>query len=341
MWVTDNLVNNMKTSLTTNMENLDKIIKQIFFYRIKVTFITLRPLYLSEYKGSAYRGWLFDAFRRMYCDQDHHTKCKKTQKSDACSSVQNCPCSLLFESPLKDDHHLYGKYTYPPRPYIIIPSNSRERMMVKDQRFSFEIILIGNGYTGFYDPLIQAFNKMSEIGLGTRKTRCKFLKAEFVSVIDQVSPDPQIISFDQLPSVAVKNRIKLAFKNPVRLQGYNSDSQKRGFVETKPSFAVLADNLARRIVLLGHLYCNTDWLSTDFVREVAQDVTIESDNLTRQNWIRHSGSKDMNMCFDGYVGDITYIGNLEQWSNLLTIGAWLHTGSVATFGLGKYSILDE
>jgi CRISPR/Cas system endoribonuclease Cas6 (RAMP superfamily) len=46
------------------------------------------------------------------------------------------------------------------------------------------------------------------------------------------------------------------------------------------------------------------------------------------------------MNFDGIVGDITYEGEgINDWIMLLTLGSWLHVGSTATFGLGKYSIM--
>jgi CRISPR/Cas system endoribonuclease Cas6 (RAMP superfamily) len=46
------------------------------------------------------------------------------------------------------------------------------------------------------------------------------------------------------------------------------------------------------------------------------------------------------MKMGGFIGSITFRGNLEQFLPYLVLGEYIHVGKGTSFGLGKYRILN-
>ena len=310
-------------------ESLDNVIRQIKFYKLKISFEALEDIYLSEYKGSAFRGCLGDAFRHEVCRYPK-LKCER------CKLQYDCKFAALFETPLRSGNHLYGKYTHPPRPYLIIPMPGKETCIAAGNEFYFEIVLIGNSID-LLPTLIRVFQVMGELGIGSAFSKFK------VTGIDHFSPEtgysplkvyglPTEISLAKLLVPTIGNSVKIEFQHPVRFL----KAQKP--FKNPPPFEMVIENLARRMALLAHLYCGTEWVDTNHAFDLEGKVNIQSHQLEWKDWTRYSGTKGKNMYFDGHLGEITYGGDLAPWTNLLHLGTWLHAGSTATFGLGKYRV---
>lgn len=316
----------------TKIEALNNVIPQIKFYRLRISFLSLEPIYLSEYKGSAFRGCLSDAFRHEVC-QYPQTKCKD------CRLKYSCRSSLLFESPLTADHHLYGKYTFPPRPYLIIPMPGKQTTIEAGNEFYFDMVLIGSAIN-FLPQLISVSQVMGELGIGTHYSKFKAVRIEYFIPGNGYQPLPVFglpaeITLNQLPVSVLKSTLNLVFEHPVRFL----KAQKP--FKNPPPFEMLIENLARRMSLLAHLYCGAEWIDTDGISTTDLKVQIKSHQLEWKDWTRYSGTKEMNLFFDGQLGKISYEGHLKPWLPLLNLGTWLHAGSTATFGLGKFSILPD
>jgi len=56
------------------------------------------------------------------------------------------------------------------------------------------------------------------------------------------------------------------------------------------------------------------------------------------DWERYSSRQDRRMKLGGFVGEITYLGDLKDFLPFLLLGSYIHVGKGATFGLGKYRI---
>lgn len=317
---------------TETKQALDIVISQIKFYQLRITFEAIEKIHLSEYKGSAFRGCLGDAFRHEVC---RYPK----KKCEACHLQYDCQFAALFETPLPTGHHLFGKYTHPPRPYLIIPMPGKETIIEAGKEFYFDLVLIGDAI-GLLQTLIRVFQVMGELGIGTGYSKFKALKIEYFSPITGFQPLPVFglpseIRSDQLPSQPISSLVNLEFQHPVRFLKATKPYKE------SPPFEMLIENLARRITLLAHLYCHADWVDTDRAFRINGSVKIKSHQLEWKDWTRYSGTKERNMYFDGHLGKITYEGELEPWAGLLNLGAWLHAGSTATFGLGKYRIISD
>jgi len=313
-------------------EALDCVIQQIKFYQLRITFEAIEDIHLSEYKGSAFRGCLGDAFRHEVCRFPK-------KKCEACPLEYDCEFAALFEAPLPAGHHLFGKYTHPPRPYLIIPMPGKETIIIAGNEFYFDLILIGSAIR-LLSTLIRVFQLMGKLGIGTGYSKFKALRIEHFSPIVGFQPLPVFgLPFEIMPDQFIYQQIdstlNLVFQHPIRF------IKARKPYKDPPPFEMMIENLSRRMTLLAHLYCQADWVDTDRAFDLEGKVKIKMHQLEWKDWTRYSGTKEMNMCFDGHLGTISYEGELTPWLKMLQLGTWLHAGSTATFGLGKYTIVSD
>ena len=193
---------------------LNKIINKIEFKKYKVSFEAKEDIHISQYKGSAFRGWLFDAYRRKQCIPFFKGGCNK------CPSIQKCLCGLLFKAPLQEGV-LSLMYTYPPRPYILLPISNNDRKIKKGEKFGFELTLIGEGQK-FYDSLCETFKDMGQIGLGSTKSKSSYLGVEVL--------DSEKASNADGNNLSIKNgKVTLQFVTPIRIQTVKDSAEKKIF----------------------------------------------------------------------------------------------------------------
>jgi hypothetical protein len=311
-------------------EKLDQSINKIRFNILRVSFRAIEPVYISAYKGSAFRGCLGDALRRVVCRYNRYKSCEQ------CRFNQSCSLSLLYSSQLPANHSLFGKYTNPPRPYIINPMPGQQTIIEKDEIFFFDLTLVGSAVEHL-PVLVQAFQTMGELGLGSRKSKFEPVKLEHFVPLYGFMPIPVFgtpaeIGLYALPFKSFTNLVPLRFIHPVRFLSGGEPYRE------VPSFGMLAENLTQRLALLAHLYCGAHWINTDGIAAGCSNIHIKSHNLEWKDWTRYSGKQGMRQNYDGHLGTITYTGELASWQKLLNMGCWLHAGSTATFGLGKYEI---
>lgn len=316
----------------TTKQALDNILDQLNFSKLRITFEAIEPVYLAEYKGSVFRGCIGEAFRREVCRFPG-------KKCEECNLQYECEFALMYETPLQQSHHLFGRYTHPPRPYIIIPMPGKRTIIDMGKEFFFDLILIGSAID-LLPTLIRVFDTMGRIGIGTKQSKFSVVRREQFVPLKGYQPyeateRPAVITFNQLSFPTIGSGLSLEFQHPVRFLKANKP------YKDPPLFTMLISNLARRMSLLAHIYCSAEWVNTDRIFNLDESVTIKSEQLEWKDWTRYSGTKEKNLYFDGNLGMITYQGDIEPWAKLLQIGTWLHTGSTATFGLGKYRIIPD
>lgn len=312
-------------------QGLNRALQEFYFTKLRLKFRAIEEIHTSEYKGSAFRGCFGESFRRLVCRYPG-------KECELCQLLFNCKFSELYVTPLKRNHHLYGKYTHPPRPYIIIPMESRERIFAPGDAFYFDIILIGSTIN-FYSIITDVIKNMGEVGLGYNHSKFEAISIEYSTPEGSWNPLPAIgppyaISTKELKQKPINRMATLKFETPVRLL------KGRKPLKDDPTFDIFIENLAKRASLLSHLYCSAEWVNTDHAFKNGDSVGITSSQLEWRDWTRYSGTKGKFLFFDGHIGEITYEGNLKPWSELLNLGTILHSGSTATFGLGRYSIIN-
>lgn len=310
---------------------LDRALKELYFTKFRLKFKAVEEIQTSEYKGSAFRGCFGESFRSLVCRYPG-------KECEFCQLLFKCIFSELYVAPLNRNHHLTGKYTHPPRPYIIVPMESRDRIFISGDVFYFDLILIGSTIK-FYSTITDVIKNMGEVGLGHNHSKFVAISIEYYTPDGSWNPlpaigPPYVITTKDLRQMPINKVVTLKFETPVRLL------KGRKPIKDNPPFDVFIENLAKRASLLSHLYCSAEWVNTDRAFISGDSVGIKSSQLEWRDWARYSGTKGKILFFDGHLGEITYEGNLKPWSELINLGTIFHSGSTATFGLGRYSITN-
>lgn len=149
--------------------------------------------------------------------------------------------------------------------------------------------------------------------------------------------DIEIVKFE-LPELDIapgRARITLAFETMVRLHG--------GQRSRPAEFKGLVDSLLNRARDMPLTHRNdqpVSLLDTHLLQRRAVDVRIADDRTEWYDWPRYDPKKDRLDRYGGFVGSITYEGEIGPFVPLLLAGEWLHVGSHSAFGLGRYRIRD-
>ncbi len=282
----------------------------------------------------------------------------------------------LWESKLdKGLSNLLNIGGHSPRGYIIEPPLSPKRKYTEGEKFSFRIILVGN--ITLYAPhiifAIKFFEKEHWFGRSKGYGRGNFRLLKVTSgdnVLYNSLEGMTGFNYDEYNSSSIKvnetyKEIILNFVTPTRI--IQENSKQPVIPEHLNEFKIIIESLSRRIKLMKLLHC-CDNLAKLFYEEPeklkqiisemdsersklnaqAAEVKIKSKNLL---WIendlkkkrKNNNSKEHEFTeqkFGGFVGEITFTGNLQPFIPLLILGEHLHIGKDYVYGLGKYEILN-
>ncbi len=313
----------------------DAPLKHLYLHKYRVNLLASEEILLPSYKGSVIRGVFGRVMKRVTC-------ILRNPECDRCILRLRCIFSAIMGSPISEEHPHYRKYKYPQRPYIIVPPLTKKRRFCPGEKFSFDIVLIGmvNDYLPYF---VYAFLEMGRLGLG--KTRGKF---EVLSV-EAVDPDGStIMIFDgstwmlKAPDLRITyqmfaelmwegNEVTLVFETPARIK---KDDR---LVPSLP-FHLLIGRLSERAFMLAHLYCGAELGDFEAFAEAARAVRTVATDIRWWDWRRYSSRYKAEMVWGGWVGRVTYRGDLGIYLPLLRIGEYVHVGKATTFGLGKYRL---
>ena len=116
----------------------------------------------------------------------------------------------------------------------------------------------------------------------------------------------------------------------------------RGHVSTEaPPFAALVQALLIRVPMLSAMHCGEVW-HEDFrvLVEKAAEVKVLRDETTWVSFRRYSSFKKKVEPLEGVVGGVEYVGPVEEFLPMLSMGQLTHVGKRVVFGLGRFSIVD-
>ncbi len=303
------------------------------------TINSLEPLILPPYKGATLRGGFGYTFKRVVC-------AIKNKECPDCLLKEKCIYSYVFETPPPSNTKMMRKYKSAPHPFIIEPPADKRRGYKPGDEINFGLTLIGRAID-YLPYFIYTFDELGKIGIG--KGKAKY-------TLRNVACDGKTIYDSE--SKTLKPFIALSVLIPPFGKGGFSDSNKNntalhlnfltptrilfdGHLTLDLEFHILIRNLLRRLSLLYYFHCNGDPSEWDFkgLIEQAKEIKVKSKNLKWYDWERYSGRQETRMKMGGFVGDITFEGNIEPFISLIKAGEILHVGKGTGFGLGKYEIL--
>ncbi len=292
-------------------------------------------LILPSYKGATLRGGFGNAFKRVVC------ALKKTDCAD-CMLKEKCVYSYVFETPPPSDTKVMTKYTNAPHPFIIEPPPERKRGYKPGDVIEFGLTLIGRA-TDYLPYFIYTFDELGKIGIGKGRGNYELqdVSCEGKTIYNSNSKTlksfkPSILNIEPeiLNSVSQNSKLlTLNFHTPTRII-YN------GNLTLDLEFHILIRQLLRRVSLLSYFHCGTDISDWDFkgMIEKAKEVNVKERNLKWHDWERYSARQDTRMKMGGFVGEITFEGDIEPYMPFIKAGEILHVGKGTSFGLGKYEI---
>ena len=323
-------------------ESANKIKKATEFKFAKFRFYLhpLEKIYLPRYKGSALRGGFGNIFKKTVC-MNNRRECNE------CMLQAKCVYSYIFETPLPQNLLEKSKFKIkrPPHPYVFEPPISSQIEYAPGEELIFNLILIGRGIE-YLPYFIFIFEEMGKKGLGKGRgkyelARVDNVEGEIIYESGKLSDNFQVKSFQDIinecniPESKNYQQVKINFLTPVRIV-------LRGDLSTKFDFNLFITNLIRRISWLSIVHCNEE-LEFDYKRFIANTdgVKTKERNIKWYDWERYSSRQDIRMKLGGFMGNITFEGDLEDFLPFIKLGEYIHIGKQTSFGLGKYEIVGE
>jgi CRISPR-associated endoribonuclease Cas6 len=270
--------------------------------------------------------------------------CSEREKECAgCSLRSNCVYSYVFETSVPyEDGKQQDKDV--PHPFIIEPPIDERRHYGIDDRLDFDLVLIGRAveYMPFF---IFAFEEVGRVGVGKNKGRYSLEK-----VIGMNNGEETLIYdgkshfrdyFQTMDSndimkeadLADPYHVKLRFLTPARIK-YNGK-----FIDNA-NFEIMIRNLLRRLSSLAEVHCDEKWeLDWKGLIERTKVIKTVHSDLVWKDWERYSQRQDTKLKMGGFLGEITFEGDLAEFMPFLKLGEYLHIGKGTVFGLGKYEIM--
>lgn len=294
--------------------------------------------------GNTLRGAFGSTFKRLVCPTP--ADCRAT-----CRMKPTCPYGQLFEpSPPPGSDRLSLNQDIP-RPFVFQPPSGLETMAGPGEALSFDLILIGKALE-YFPYFLVTFRELGDQGIGLGRGRYRIARvsllneeghdvAEVYSGHDNVvRPSPFRITYKDCCRLASEritrhaSRITLRFLTPTLLKA-------DGKIVERPEFHHLIKRLRDRINALAHFYCE-DTLDVDFKAfgERAEAIRTVSCKLRWEDRDRRSWKTGQSHDMGGFIGEVTYEGDVEEFLPLLILGQYPHVGKYAVWGNGRYEIVE-
>ena len=302
------------------------------------------PLHMPAYnKGNVIRGGFGSAFRRIVC----HASCREPE---SCELRNVCPYTAVFQPFVPEDSEKISRNRDIPRPFVIKPPLETKETYLPGERLSFDMVLVGK-IKDYLPYFIVTFKELSQAGLGRDRAPVELVGVDYVgrggtpaSVYTKddnlVRPPAEAMSWTDLCPNGSNNdaakirQITLRFLTPTLLRA-------DGIVSRRPSFGPLAKRLRDRINALSYFYCGAG-LDIDFKAfgDVAGKIKTVSDSTGWVESSRYSRRREVTHDLSGFIGEVTFDGDLEMFLPYLKLGEYLHVGKNAVFGNGWYEIVS-
>ena len=318
--------------------------KQFTVALYRFTLTALDPLEMNPVKSSALRGAFGSQMKALVCRWPNACQ-------EACQGKNSCPYGYIFETSPPDDSVVLRKLQNVPRPFIFRTPEDRRTHLPAGAQFSFELVLIG--YCIRLLPYFVAiFQTLGNQGLGRNRGRFHLAKVEALSPYQNQSAlvydagsglirevDASVNAedtTDHAQQFSSTSQLTINFLTPAQLV------EKRKKILRDPPFAVLIRTLLARVSSLSSFHCG-EAFEVDFraLIDQASTVSIANQDVEQTEWSRFSNRQKQRIEMGGFMGSVTYTGDLGAYIPLLALGELIHVGKKTVFGNGQYKIETE
>ncbi len=295
--------------------------------------------------GNTLRGAFGSTFKRLVCPTPHECR-------DTCRLKATCPYGQIFEpSPPPGTDRLSLNQDIP-RPFVLRPPNGIETMARPGDSLSFDLILIGKALD-YFPYFLVTFRELGDQGIGLSRGRYRIAR---VSLLNEDGNDVAEV-YSGCDNVVHPSPLRITYKDCCRLVAERFLTQTRrvtirfliptllkadGKIVTRPEFHHIIKRLRDRINALAYFYCD-DTLDVDFKSfgERAEAVRAASCKVRWEDRNRRSWKTGLAHDMGGFVGEVTYEGDLQEFLPLLTLGQYAHLGKYAVWGNGQYEVVTQ
>ncbi len=303
------------------------------------------PLHLPAYnKGNVIRGGFGNTFRRIVC----HANCRDPE---TCELRSVCPYTAVFNPFVPEDSEKISKNRDIPRPFVIKPPLETKETYLPGETLSFDVVLVGK-IKDYLPYFIVTFKELSQAGLGRHRSPVELCAVGHVGSDaietpvytrrdDLVRPPAEAISWTDLCAAHTSNngtasvtRLTLRFLTPTMLK-------VDGLQARRPTFGSIAKRLRDRINALSYFYCGNG-LDIDFKAfgDHADKIIAVADSTRWVESSRFSRRRGVSHDLSGFVGEVSFEGDLAPFVPYLKLGEHVHVGKNAVFGNGWYQIVE-
>jgi len=294
--------------------------------RYRFTLAFEQPFTLPLYSGSMLRGAFGHALR--------HISCVTRQKTcDNCPLLNGCHYPRVFEPKLLGST---PDQPQPAPPYILEPP-AGPRDLSSGEEWSFDIVLYGSSLP-LLSMIILAMTQAAARGFGSQHIPAKVLSVaveqsdgwQVICSSDDPIIKPHNTRID-IPTPANTENLTLELITPTRLlrQGHPVGPEK---LSGRDFYSALLRRGSQIAEAIGLIPPSPMHLS---------EFPLLAKNLRWLEWSRYSSRQKQSMQLGGLIGTFA----LEQWPEelwtWLWLGQWCHIGKNASFGLGKYRLLQQ
>jgi len=142
---------------------------ELYYGRFVFHLESLANATLPPYLGSALRGVLGRAFRKIAC-------LRRRESCEGCMFITRCAYAYVFETssftvPEETGHH------YIPHPFLLEPPLNGDIHFAPGDRLSFTLLLLGQGLA-YLPYFITAFQMLEKLGLSAARYPFTLVKVE-------------------------------------------------------------------------------------------------------------------------------------------------------------------
>lgn len=306
----------------------------------------LRPLEfikLSSYAGSSLRKDFMPVFKQVTC-LEPNDECK------SCKVGIDCPYFVTMESGIGVPDPDFKRYQTPPKPFIFEPPLKRKTFYSHNEELYFDLILIGKALE-YFPYFAASLRRLGELGIGRNQGRYSlqkilafdFLKDEVAGEFVFNSKDQ---AFDKDISVSISSLYEKFEKETDSIESATISivtplrMKRLGTENWHLHFRALTRNILTRLANLAFAYCDyEEFLHFPELIYHAGAVRTVKENFTWEDW-RHPIMRNTNpsLRLGGFLGDISYEGNITELWPVLRLGEIIHIGKNTSFGLGRMVI---
>ncbi len=284
--------------------------------------------------GPTLRGGFGMALRRVACSL-------RRESCGDCLLGSSCAYGYVFETPILEPNGVMRKYTNAPHPFVFEPALEAQRYVSAGDPLQLSLVVVGVA-ASYLPYFFLALEELGTAGLGKDSVPFQIDRATVrggPTVYDRqagrrFSAVP-LLSLSLDPGKSEWKQFAVELDTPLRLV-------VEGQLTSRPTFLDLIRSLHRRTFLLRHFHCEGNGESLDPVfLECAKSVVSRGDTLEWKDASRFSTRQQRSIPIGGLRGRLHYEGDLGLLRPLLRAGEYVHVGKNATFGLGKFRVVEE